>query len=66
MGRVAVAEVSTRASDRISYEIPGNRQFIHRHAHTHAEATCCAPTSSAKIVNADVVTGVSNSSGFAQ
>ena len=44
MGRAAVAEMSN--------EIPGNHQFIHHHAHTHAETTCFAPTSDAKIVDA--------------
>ena len=58
MGRAAVAEVSN--------EIPGNRQFIHRHAHTHAETTCFAPTGDAEIVDAAGNTAVSNSSLFTQ
>ena len=68
MGRAAVTEVSTRASDQISYyEIPGNRQFSHRHAHTHAETTRCAPTSDAEIVDAaGTTTTGANSSLFAQ
>ena len=57
MGRAAVAEVSN--------EIPGNRQLIHHHVHTHAETTCFAPTS-AKIVDAVGATAVSKRSSFTQ